>query len=160
MSALGGVVIARQIALGVDYAYFVPPPEFRGGQDLELVRPLRQVVRQLGGQFRSVAVVEPMLGDQPRQEGAVHPASDVVTGRNRQEGPGVVVESDRVVKAGGFGGLLAEAAHAFGAVVEPPGGAELQRRIVAGQRRELAAVGRLVQSKENDREPLDRKSVV
>src|SRR5579871_144591 len=89
---------------------------------LKFVSPLGQVVRKLGRQRGGIAFVEPMLGDQSRQEGAVHAASHVVTGRNRQECPGVVVETDRVVETGRFGGLFAEAAHALGTVVEPPGG--------------------------------------
>src|SRR3546814_20760724 len=40
----------------------------------------------------------------------------------------------------------------FGAVVEPPGGAELQRGVMARERRELARIARLVQSEEDDRE--------
>ena len=97
-----------------------------------------------------------MLGDQAGEERAVDPPRDVVPRGDRQEGAGVVVEADGVVEARGLGRLLAEAAHAFGAVVEPPGRAELAGRVVAGQRRQLARVGGLVEREEDDREAAAR----
>src|SRR3546814_8098950 len=81
-----------------------------------------------------------MLGDEAREEGAVDPARDVVPRRDRQKGARVVVEADGVVEAGGLGRHLAETAHAFGAVVEPPGRAELEAGIMAGERREFARI--------------------
>ncbi len=86
------------------------------------------------------------------EEGAVDAAGHVVAGRDRQEGAGVVVEANCVVEAGGLGDLLAEPHHALGAVVEPPGRAQLQHRIVAGQRSQLAAADRLVQGEQDDRQ--------
>src|SRR3546814_6866889 len=63
----------------------------------------------------------------------------------------IVVEPDAVVEARGLGHCPAEQAHPFGAVVEPPGGAELQRGVMARERSELARIARLVQSEEDDR---------
>ena len=74
------------------------------------------------------------------QIGAVHPPRDVVSGGDRAEGAGVVVEADGVVEAGGLGDLLAEPLHPFRRIEEPPGRAELQARIDAGQRRQLGAL--------------------
>src|SRR5690349_1330056 len=93
-----------------------------------------------------------MLGHEAGEEGAVDPAGDVVPRRDRKEGAGIVVEADGIEKAGSLGGHLAEAPHPFRAVVEPPGRAELQARIMAGQRRELAGVDALVQREQDDRE--------
>ena len=63
---------------------------------------------------------------------------------------GVVVEAGGVVEAGRLGGALAKEAHSLGAVEEPPGRPEAQRRVVARERRELARVGRLVEREEDD----------
>ena len=105
-------------------------------------------MRELGG----FPVGEPVLGDQPGEEGAVDPPGDVVPRRDRQEGAGVVVEADGVVEARRLGRHLAEAAHALRAVVEPPGRAQLQARIMAGERRQLARIGALVEGEEDDRQ--------
>src|SRR5205807_9142052 len=84
---------------------------------------------------------------------AVDPPRDVVARGDRQEGARVIVESDSVVEARSLRSHLAEAAHAFGAVVEPPGGAELQARIMAGQRRQLTRVSAFVEREEDDAQP-------
>ena len=55
-----------------------------------------------------VVDIQAMLADQPGQEGAVGSSGDIVTGRDREESAGVVVEADGVVEAGGLGDLLAE----------------------------------------------------
>ena len=84
---------------------------------LRLVEPvgaLDQAVGEVVGELGRLPVGEPVLGDQPREEGAVDPPGDIVPRRDRQEGAGVVVEADRVVEAGRLGGHLAEAAHALG----------------------------------------------
>ena len=47
---------------------------------LEFVRPLRQVVRELGRERYGIAFIQPMLGDQSCQEGTVDPTSNIVTG--------------------------------------------------------------------------------
>jgi len=49
-------------------------------------------------------------------------------------------EADRVVEAGGLHREFARPAHAFGTIEEPPGRAELQGRIVAGERGEFAGL--------------------
>lgn len=67
-------------------------------------------------------LLKPMFGHQPREEPAIHPPRHVVTRGDGQEGARIVVETNRVVEAGCFRHLLAEAAHAFGTIVEPPGG--------------------------------------
>jgi hypothetical protein len=71
-----------------------------------------------------------------------------------QKGAGVVIEADGVVEPGGLRGHLAEPPHAFGAVVEPPGRAELQRRIGARKRRQFPRVAGLVQREDDDRQIL------
>jgi hypothetical protein len=93
-----------------------------------------------------LVLVQPMLGHQPGEEGAVHAPGDVVPGRDREEGAGVVVEADRVVEARRLGGLLAEAAHALGLSWNHQAG-RASGRIVAGERRELAGIGGLVRVK-------------
>src|SRR3954452_10490053 len=71
---------------------------------------------------------------------------------NRKECARVVVEANGVVEAGRFRRHLAESPHAFGRIVEPPGGAELQARIMAGKRRELARVSAFIEGKQDDRQ--------
>ena len=93
-----------------------------------------------------------MFGDEAGEEGAVDAAGDVVAGGDGEEGAGVVVEADGVVEAGGLGGLFAEAHHAFGRVVEPPGRAEFERGVVAGEGGEFAGVGGLVEGEEDEGE--------
>src|SRR5690606_28031009 len=78
----------------------------------------------------------------------------VVAGRDRQERASVVVESDRVVETGRFGGLLAKAHHAFGTVVKPPGWTEFEYWVMPRQGRKLTTVRALVEREENDAEPL------
>ena len=68
----------------------------------------------------------------------------------REQRPGVVVEPDGVGEAGGLGDQLAEPADALGAVVEPPRRSEPQRRVVAGERGQLPAVGALVERVDDD----------
>ena len=93
-----------------------------------------------------------MFGDEAGEKGGVDAPADIVAGRDGEEGAGVVVEADGVVEAGGFGGLLAKAHHAFGGVVEPPGRAEAKGGVVAGEGGELAGVGGLVEGEEDEGE--------
>ena len=72
--------------------------------------------------------------------------------RERGQGTGVVDEAGEVVDPRGLDDAVEEAVDAGRAVVEPPGAAEQHRGIVAGERRELAAVGALVEREENDAE--------
>ena len=118
----------------------------------EFVGGLDEAVGEILGDLEGLVLLEPVLGDQAGEEAAVDAPRHVVAGRDRQEGAGVVVEADGVVEAGGLGHRLAVAAHALRAVVEPPGRAELQRRVMAGQRRQLARIGGLVEGEEDDRE--------
>ena len=67
---------------------------------------------------------EPVAGDAPPQ---------FMAGRDRSEGPGVVIEADRVVDAGRFHYLCEEIPHPVDAVVEPPRRADAQNGVVAGQ---------------------------
>ncbi len=90
--------------------------------------------------------------DERGEEAAVDPARDVVPRRDRHERTRVVVESDGVVEARRLGRLLAEPQHALRAVVEPPRRTQLQRRIVARQRRQFARVDGLVEREQDDRQ--------
>src|SRR5436190_1500035 len=67
------------------------------------VGALRQPVGEIDGHLARLVLVEPVIGDQPGEERAVHPARDVVAPRDRQERPRIVVEADRVVEPRGLG---------------------------------------------------------
>ncbi len=120
--------------------------------DLEFVGFADEVDGEVLDDFEGFGLVEAVLGDEAGEEGAVDAAGYVVAGGDGEEGAGVVVEADGVVEAGGFGGLFAEAHHAFGRVVEPPGRAELERGIVAGEGGEFAGEGGLVEGEEDEGE--------
>src|SRR5690606_22525809 len=93
-------------------------------------KPIRFLCERIGklpSQFEGFLFPEPVFDDEPRQEGAIHSSGNVMTRRYRRKGARVVVETDRIVEAGGFRREFAETAHAFGAVVEPPGRPQLQR---------------------------------
>src|SRR4051812_15498250 len=109
----------------------------------KFVRFLREFVRQLWRELGGLVFAESMLRHEAGEEGAVDPARHVVTRRNRQKGASVVVETDGVVEARGFGGLLAESHHAFGAVVEPPRRPKLERRVVTRERRQFTRIAAL-----------------
>ena len=109
-------------------------------------QPVRQIVRH----FKGFVFVEAVFGDQSGKESAIHAAGHVVPRGNGEEGAGIVVEADRVVEARRLRDLFAEAHHAFGAVVKPPGRAKAQAGIMSGERREFAAVGGFVEREEND----------
>src|SRR3546814_20671394 len=93
-----------------------------------------------------------MFGDEPREKGAIHPPRDIVPRGDRQESARVVVEADTIVEARGLGNALAEAAHPFGAVVEPPRRTDPKRGLMARPRRQLARIAVLVERDEDDRE--------
>src|SRR5690606_24297922 len=116
----------------------------------EPIRLLRQTVGQIGRDRACVLLVQPMLGHHSREERAIDAARRVVAGRDRQERASVVVESDRVVETGRFGGLLAKAHHAFGTVVKPPGWTEFEYWVMPRQGRKLTTVRALVEREEND----------
>ena len=81
---------------------------------LELVGAADEANGQLMGDLVGFIFVEAVLGDEVSEKGAVYAAGDVMAGGDGEEGAGVIVEADCVVEAGGLGGLLAEAHHAFG----------------------------------------------
>ena len=94
-----------------------------------------------------------MLCHPLREEAAIDPPRDIVPRRDGEEGARIVVEADGVVEPGRLGRHLAKPAHALRSVVEPPGGAEPQARVMPGQRRKLARIGAFIQREEDDREP-------
>ncbi len=120
--------------------------------DLEFVGFADEVDGQVEDYFEGFVFVEAMLGYEAAEEGAVDAAGYVVAGGDGEEGAGVVVEADGVVEAGGLGGGFAEAHHALGRVVEPPGWAEFERGIVAGEGGEFAGEGGLVEGEEDEGE--------
>ena len=65
----------------------------------KLVRLLDQAVGQVVRHFEGLVFVEPMFGDQPGQEGAIHAPRHIVPRGNGEEGARVVVEADGVVEA-------------------------------------------------------------
>jgi hypothetical protein len=88
---------------------------------------LECVVGQVVGKTRrdlfGFVCAQPMFGDQSGQKARIHSSSHIMAGRNRQEGAGIIIESDGVGEPGRLDHLLVVATHAFGAVVKPPGGA-------------------------------------
>ena len=50
--------------------------------------------------------IQPPGGDQIGEVGGINTTGNVVAGRNRAQGAGVVVEADGVVEAGGFGNAI------------------------------------------------------
>src|SRR3546814_10156784 len=101
-----------------------------------------------------------MFGDEPREKGAIHPPRDIVPRGDRQESARVVVEADTIVEARGLGNALAEAAHPFGAVVEPPRRTDPKRGIMARQRRQLARIAVLVERERSEEHPSELQSLM
>ena len=95
-----------------------------------------------------------------RRPSATSPARKPASTRRTMSWRAGMVSSDRasslnptvLAKPAGLGDQTAEPADALGAVVEPPRRAEAQRRVVAGQRRQLPAVGALVERVDDDRQ--------
>ena len=104
-------------------------------------RPVDQVERRLGG----LVLVQPVLGHQPGEPAGVDPAGHVVAGRDRAEGAGVVDEPGGPREARGLGDGGAEPPDRLGGVQEPPRHPDIERRVEAGQRGELAREHRLVE---------------
>src|ERR1700733_12190251 len=100
--------------------------------------------------FEGLVLVQLVLRYQSRQVSTIHTASDVMAGGNGEKGAGVVIKSHGIVETRGFRSQLAKVEHAFRAVIKPPRRAQAKARIVACQRRQLAAVGRFIQGKQND----------
>ena len=90
--------------------------------------------------------------DQVPEKIRVHAARQIVASRDGAEGPSVVVEARGLVDPRRLGGALAEPHHAEHGIVEPPRRSEPHRRIVARERGQLAAVRRLVQREQHERQ--------
>src|SRR5712672_2298945 len=132
----------RRLGFGKDEAGAADPQVVGDGS--EFVGFANQVDGQVEDYFEGFVFVEAVFAYEAAEEGAVDAAGYVVAGGDGEKGAGVVVEAYGVVEAGGLGGLFAEAHHALGGVVEPPGRTEFERGIVAGERGELTGVGGLV----------------
>src|SRR4051812_41270781 len=89
---------------------------------------------------------------QLREVGTVYASRNVMPRRDREEGARVIVKSDGVVETGSLRHALAIPSHALRTVVKPPCRAELQRRVVSGERRKLPAVGAFVEGEDNQRQ--------
>ena len=101
-------------------------------------------------EFEGFVLIQAMLGDQFGEKGAVDAPRHVVPGRNGEECARVVVEAHGVVEACGLRDSLRESASCprgcRGTTTVDRGAG----RVVPGQRREFAAVGRLIEGEEND----------
>ena len=102
--------------------------------------------------FLRLILVQPMIGNEPRQKCAVDTPGHIMARRDRQIGARIVVEADRIVETGGLRGQFTEAAHTFRTIMEPPCGTKAQGRIVARQRREFPAVAGLIKGEEDKRQ--------
>ena len=105
---------------------------------------------EIDGDLDRLVLVEPVLGDQLGQHPGVDAARHVVPGRDRAERARVVDEAGRAGEARGLGHRGAEAPDRLGRVEEPPRRADVDRRIEAGQRRELAREDRLVEREQDE----------
>src|ERR1700693_3976169 len=72
---------------------------------LQSIRLLHQPVSESLGHIQSLVFFQPMLGDQPREETAIHAPCHIVARRNREKGSRVVVETYGIVEAGRLGHL-------------------------------------------------------
>ena len=99
---------------------------------------------------RSIAVpvglvlVEPVLGDQSREDARVDAAGHVMPGGDRAERPGVVDEARCPREPGRLGHRGEKAPDGVGGVEEPPRHPDVHARVEPGQRRELARPDRLI----------------
>src|SRR5580698_5166973 len=112
---------------------------------LELIGLPHQVHRKVLRQLKRLALVQAMLRDELAKESTIYAAGYIMPRGNRQERTRIVVEPDRVVEACRLGGLLTETRHALRRIVEPPGRAQAQARVMPSQRCEFPAERRLVQ---------------
>src|SRR6186997_2239198 len=79
----------------------------------ELVGLLRQIVGEIDRDLPRFVLVEQVLHHKLGEVSAIDAPRYIMPRRDRTERARVVVEADRVVEAGGLGGQLAEAPHAF-----------------------------------------------
>src|ERR1700693_4691354 len=70
----------------------------------------------------------------------------------RKKRPGVVIETDRIVEAGGLRCIFTKPHHPFRTVMEPPRWTQPEAGTVACKRSQFAAVSRCVESEQNDSE--------
>src|SRR5262245_64484127 len=94
-----------------------------------------------------------MPGDEPRQKVCVDTSRQIVSGGNRAKRARVVVETCGIVDPGSLRDLLAVPRHAVDRIVEPPRRTESHGWIMTSEWRELARVRRLVERKQEQREP-------
>src|SRR5690606_440458 len=120
--------------------------------DLQPVRLLGKSIGKVAGDFDRLGFRDAVLGNEPRQKGAIDAAGDIMARRNRKKGARVVVEAYGVVEAGRFRCLLTEAHEPFRAVVEPPCRPELERWIMSSERCQLTTVSALIEREDDDRE--------
>src|SRR5437016_1289134 len=97
-------------------------------------------------------VVELLARHEPGQPVAAGAPPDLVPRRDGWEGARVVDEPGGVREPADRRRRVEEATHPRGAVQEPPGRAEEERRVVAGERRQLAAERALVERVGDERE--------
>src|SRR5690606_21758253 len=83
---------------------------------LQPVRLLGKSIGKVAGDFDRLGFRDAVLGNEPRQKGAIDAAGDIMARRNRKKGARVVVEAYGVVEAGRFRCLLTEAHEPFRAV--------------------------------------------
>jgi hypothetical protein len=107
----------------------------------EPVSLLDEVVGESTGHVEGFVFDQPVFHNQLGEIGAIHTPSYVVAGGDGEKGTRIVIEADRVVEPCCLGCVLTEAKHALGTVMEPPGRAKPQTRIVARKRGKFAAIG-------------------
>src|SRR4051794_2975772 len=93
-----------------------------------------------------------MLRDETCEKGAIDAPRDIMTGRNGEKCARVVIKADRIIKASRFRRHFTEASHSLRTVVEPPGRAEPQARVVPRKWRKFSRVCALIQGEQNDRQ--------
>ena len=74
---------------------------------------------------------------------------DIMPRRNRGVGACIIIEAGGVVDSGRFHDKIEVAGNAVQAVVEPPGRANFERRIMSGQGRQFARIRCFVQIEQN-----------
>src|SRR4029077_8436003 len=119
---------------------------------LQPIRLLDQAVCEILRHFQSFVFLKPVLGDLLREKAAIHAPRHIMPSRNREEGTGIIVQTNRLVEARRLGHTLAEPSHPLRAVVKPPRRPEPQARIVPPHWSQFPAVSRFIQSEKNDRQ--------
>src|SRR4029453_2492714 len=112
-----------------------------------------QAVCEVNGGFGGLLQVEPMLEDQTREEARIDASIKIMASWYGCECSRVIDKAGGVVKAGSLDGEFPEAPHPFWRVKEPPGCAQPNRWIGAGDRRQFAAIDRLIDGEKDDPKP-------